>query len=190
MDWAVEFVSTMNKENAKYIRETLDAKAQSDIGNHADAARILWELFVQVRHIRDRRWECMTMVHLGKVYRALRWHIAVQLLEDAIELANQIDFDSAKMMALVELGEIKCQWGQFTESLSLFDEASKLLPQGDLDARRSVLLDMTVAYEGLNAINRCVELLAEVIEIDKEIKCEDIQDDLDHLERLLEAEKE
>jgi len=60
------------------------------------------------------------------------------------------------MMALVELGEIKCQWGQFTESLSLFEEAAKLLPEGDLEARRSVLLDMTVAYEGLDAFNKCV----------------------------------
>jgi len=184
MDWAVEFVSTMNRENAKFIRETLDAKARADTGNHNDAARILWELFVQVRHIRDRQWECMTMVHLGKVYRSLRWNIAVQLLEDAIGLSKEIDFSSATMMALVELGEIKCQWGQFTESLALFEEAFELLSEDDLEARRSLLLDMTVSYEGLNNFEKCEQLLAEVIEIDVEIKCEDIQDDLDHLERI------
>ncbi|MBN1653156.1 MAG: tetratricopeptide repeat protein [Deltaproteobacteria bacterium] len=174
----------MNKENAKFIRETLDAKARADTGHHTDAARILWELLVQVRHIRDRHWECMTMVHMGKVYRSLRWHIAVQLLEDAIELAKEIGFDTAKMMALVELGEIKCQWGQFAESLALFEEAFKLLPEGDLEARRSVLLDMTISYEGLNNFKKCEELLSEVIEIDRQIKCEDIQEDLDHLERI------
>lgn len=184
MDWAVEFVSTMNRENAKFIRETLDAKARTDTGNHNDAARILWELYVQVRHIRDRHWECMTMVHIGKVYRSLRWNIAVQLLEDAIDLAKEIDFSIARMMALVELGEIKCQWGQFTESLALFEEAFGLLSDGDLEARRSVLLDMTVAYEGLNELKKCEELLTEVIEIDLKSNCDDIQDDIDHLDRI------
>lgn len=184
MEWAVEFVSTMNRENAKFIRETLEARARADTGNHNEAARILWELLVQVRHIRDRYWECMTMVHMGKVYRSLRWHIAVQILEDAIILAKEIDFSSARMMALVELGEINCQWGQFAESLALFEEAFNLLPEGDLEARRWVLLDMTVAHEGLNDLKKCEQLLIEVIELDKEIKCENIRDDLDHLERI------
>ena len=82
------------------------------------------------------------------------------------------------------VGEIKCQWGQFAESLDLFDEAFTLLPEGDLEARRWVLLDMTIAYEGLNDFKKCEKLLTEVVEIDKKISCEDIQDDLDHLERI------
>jgi tetratricopeptide (TPR) repeat protein len=184
MEWAVEFVSTNNEENERFLRETLEAKSRADRGQYGEAARILWELLVQVRHLRDPQWECMTMVHMGKVYRALRWKIAVQLFEDAVDLADRIGLDTAKMIALAELGELKCQWGQFKESLDLLESAMGLLAEGDLRGRRFILLDMTVAYEGLNDLEKCESLLNEVVKIDRKIRFDELADDLDHLERI------
>jgi len=183
MEWAVEFASTKNEGNERFLRETLEAKSKADRGQYGEAARILWELLVQVRQ-RDPQWECMTMVHMGKVYRALRWKIAVQLFEDAVELADRISLDTAKMIALAELGELKCQWGQFKESLDLLETAMGLLPEGELRGRRFILLDMTVAYEGLNDLAECESLLDEVVEIDRKIETEELAEDLDHLERI------
>ena len=183
MEWAVEFASAKTEDNERFLRETLEAKSRADRGHYGEAARILWELLVQVRQ-RDPQWECMTMVHMGKVYRALRWRIAVQLFEDAVDLADRIGLDAAKMIALAELGELKCQWGQFKESLDLLDRAMKLLAEDDLRGRRFILLDMTVAYEGLNHLERCESLLNDVVEIDRRIGTEEIEDDLDHLERI------
>jgi tetratricopeptide (TPR) repeat protein len=186
MEWALEFVPTVDKENAKYIRETMEAKAKADTGQYGEAARILWELLIQVRHVGNRHWECMTTVHMGKVYRALRWTIAVNLLEDAIELADRLAFDLAKMMALAELGELKCQWGQFTESIELLSKALSLNDEDNLENRRHILLDMAVAYEGLDDIDRCRELLEEIVGIDRQIQSQDLHEDMDHLERIRE----
>ncbi len=183
MEWAVEFASEKTEDNERFLRETLEAKSRADRGHYGEAARILWELLVQVR-MRDPQWECMTMVHMGKVYRALRWKIAVQLFEDAVDLADRIGLDAAKMIALAELGELKCQWGQFKESLDLLDSAMKLLTEGDLRGRRFILLDMTVAHEGLNDLAKCESLLNEVVEIDRKIGTDELEDDLEHLERI------
>jgi tetratricopeptide (TPR) repeat protein len=124
------------------------------------------------------------MVHMGKVYRALRWSIAMSLFEDALELADAIDFPQAKMMALCEIGEMKCHWGQFEESLELFKKAFDLLEEGDLKSRRIILLDMVIAHEGLDDMARCRELLEEVLEIDKTIGCEEVEEDRAHYRRL------
>ena len=184
MDWSVDLTTSVDKGELKLIRETLEAKLKAEAGQYGEAARILWELLIQLRHDKNRRWECITMVHMGKVYRALRWSIAVSLFEDALELAEELSFNEAKMMALAELGEMKCHWGQFDDSLELFQKAFELVPEGDLANRRMVMLDMVIAYEGLDDHDRCRELLSEVIEIDKVIGREELAEDLAHLKRL------
>jgi tetratricopeptide (TPR) repeat protein len=187
MDWAVDFVSSVDRDSVRLIRETLEAKLKAESGQYGESARILWELLVQVRHAKDREWECITMVHMGKVYRALRWRIAEQLFEDGLELADTIGFTRAKVMCLAELGEMKCQWGQFDEALELFSRALGLLEAGDLEARRFLTLDMVVAHEGLNNLERCRELLNEAIAIDRKIGCEDMAEDVAHLDRIKRA---
>ena len=184
MDWSVDLTSSVDKGELKLIRETLEAKLKAEAGQYGEAARILWELLVQLRHDRNRRWECITMVHMGKVYRALRWSIAVSLFEDALALAEELAFHHAQMTALAELGEMKCQWGQFEDSLELLQKALVLVQEGDLNNRRLILLDMVMAYEGLDDMNRCRALLDEVIEIDKSIGVEELAEDLAHLRRL------
>ena len=187
MDWAVEFISSVGKDDVRIIRDTLEAKLKAESGQYGEAARILWELLVQVRHAKQQKWECITMVHMGKVYRALRWRIAEQLFEDALQLAESIQFIQAKMMCLAELGEMKCQWGQFDEALDLFSRAMALIDEGDMESRRLVMLDMVVAHEGLDDLERCRELLNEVLIIDRKIGCEDVEEDMDHLDRIAQA---
>jgi len=184
MDWSVDFSSSVDKGELKLIRETLEAKLKAEAGQYGEAARILWELLVQLRHDKNRRWECITMVHMGKVYRALRWSIAVSLFEDALALAEELSFAHAQMTALAELGEMKCQWGQFDDSLELLQKALVLVQEGDLASRRLVLLDMVIAYEGLDDIQKCRSLLEEVLEIDKRTGSEELPEDLAHLRRL------
>ncbi len=146
MHWAVDFVSDVSRADLKLMRETLDAKMKADSGQYGEAARILWELLLTVRHAKRRRWECITMIHMGKVYKALRWRIAMQLFEEALELSEEIGMERAKLMALAELGEMECSWGHFTEALELFDRAVALLDPADMESRRSLLLVRTLAY--------------------------------------------
>lgn len=187
MDWAVDFLSSVNKDDVRLIRDTLEAKLKAESGQYGEAARILWELLVQVRHAKNRAWECITMVHMGKVYRALRWRIAQQLFEEALELAEAIQLMRAKVMCLGELGEMKCHWGQFEEALELFSKALALLDPGEMESRRHLMLDMVVAYEGLDELERCREILKEVIAIDRKIGCEDVEEDMAHLDRIAQA---
>ena len=184
MDWSVELSSSADKDELKLIRDTLEAKLKAEAGQYGEAARILWELLVQVRHDKNRRWECITMVHMGKVYRALRWSIAVSLFEDALELAETISFREGKMLSLAELGEMRCQWGQFEDSLELLQKALALVQEGELARRRLILLDMVIAYEGMDDLVQCRTLLREVIEIDRVVGLEEQAEDMAHLRRL------
>jgi len=187
MDWAVDFISSVEKDDVRIIRDTLEAKLKAESGQYGEAARILWELLVQMRHGRKQQWECITMVHMGKVYRALRWRIAEQLFEDALQLAESIGFVKAKVMCLAELGEMKCQWGQFDEALDLFSRSLALVDEADMEARRLLMLDTVVAYEGLDDLERCRDILNEVLVIDRKIGCEDVEEDMAHLDRIVQA---
>jgi tetratricopeptide (TPR) repeat protein len=184
MDWSVELSSSVDKEELKWVRETLEAKLKAESGQYGEAARILWELLVQIRHTKNSRWECLTMIHMGKVYRALRWSIAVSLFEDALELAEAVSYWEGKLLCFGELGEMKCQWGQFEDSLELLRKALSLVQEGELATRRLVLLDMVMAYEGLDDLTQCRCLLQEVIEIDRVIGSEELAEDMAHLHRL------
>lgn len=184
MQWAIDFVTDVSKTDVELMRETLDAKLKADSGQYGEAARILWELLLIVRGAKRRRWECITMIHMGKVYKALRWRIAVQLFEEALELSEEIEMGLAQLMALAELGEMECTWGHFTEALELFDRAMALLDPADLESRRSLLLDRTLAHEGLNELSRCATLLDEVLQLDGELDHPDQEEDRAHLERI------
>jgi len=184
MDWDVDFLPSLEKEDVKYIRETLEAKLKAESGQYGEAARILWELLIQLRHEKKQRWEYITMVHMGIVYRALRWNISVSLFEEVLELAERIDFPKARMIALAELGEMQCQWGKFDESLDLLNKAHDLLEPGDQRNRRTILLDMVIAHEGLDDLARCVELLEQVVAIDTAEGYDELAEDQSHLKRL------
>jgi tetratricopeptide (TPR) repeat protein len=184
MDWAVEFVTSVDRDTVRFIRVTLEAKLKSETGNYGEAARMLWELLIEARHDKKRDWECITLVHMAKVYRVLRWSIASKLLADALQLSESLDFKLAKAMALAETGEMKCQWGKFDESLELFGKALELVDPTDAAGRRSILLDTAIAHEGLDHLERCREILREVLLIDQELAPPDKDEDVDHLKRI------
>jgi tetratricopeptide (TPR) repeat protein len=189
MEWTVDFAPAVDKTQVKLIRDTLEAKLQAETGNYGEAARILWELLVELRHAGERHWECVTMIHLGNVYRALRWSIAQALLEDALKLARSLKFSLAKMMALTQLGEMHCHWGKFRESLVLFEEALET-PEAELpNQQRLILLDMAVAYEGLDEITAARELVEKAVAIGRRIGGPEIREDVAHLDRLRDLEQ-
>jgi len=194
MDWDIAFRETGTKEHLQLVKETLDAKHQADLGNHDTAARILWEIIIEAKHRGDQAWECITMVHMGKVYRVLRWGVAVKFYEQAIKLADAIDFKKAKMMALNDLGEMRCSWGELEVSIELFGESLSLALHDDIKARRDIMLNLVMANEGLGRLAVCRDLLKELIQLDKELGHQDLFEDREYLAgiqaRLLEDGQE
>lgn len=184
MEWAVDFSATVSAADVEQMRETLEAKLKAESGQYEEASRILWELLVQVRHSKQPRWECITMIHLGKVYKSLRWRTAQQLLEEALDLADRISFDQGRMLALTELGRLESDWGHFEQALELYEQALPLLQPGDLERRRELLLAQVTAHEGLNQLQRCRELLAEVLHLDDTLDHEDGAADRARLQRI------
>jgi tetratricopeptide (TPR) repeat protein len=184
MEWAIEFVSSIDKSESKFIRDTLEAKVRSEAGEFGEAARILWEVLLQAKHSKNAKWECITMVHMGKVYRAIRWDICLMLFKDAISYADEIGFELPKMMALSQLGELECQWGHFDKAIELCEKALSLVAKDDTQNRRFILLVMSISYEGLNELEKCRELLEEIVSIDEATNGPELQEDIDHLERL------
>lgn len=184
MEWAVDFSATVSAADVEHMRETLEAKLKAESGQHEEATRILWELLVQVRHSKRPRWECITMIHLGKVYKSLRWRTAHQLLEEAQELAERIDFDKGRMLALAELGRLESDWGHFDQALALYAQALPLVEPGELERRRTLLLAQVTAHEGLNQLDRCRELMAEVLHLDDELDHADGSADRARLQRI------
>jgi hypothetical protein len=184
MDWAVDFVSSPSRDDLRAVRETVEAKVKHDQGQYGEAARILWELLIQVRRAKNKHWECVTMFHMAKVYRVLRGSIAVHFFDEAIEMSRACQFNLGTMIALAEYGECKCMWGRFKEALDLFEEALSLVEPEDPASRRQILLNMAIAHEGLGELPRCKTLLEEVLKIDKTLQPDDMTDDLDHYQRL------
>ncbi len=194
MDWDIAFRETGTKDHLQLVKETLDAKHQAELGNHDTAARILWEIIIEAKHRGDTAWECITMVHMGKVYRVLRWGVAVKFYEEAIKLADAIDFNKAKMMALNDLGEMRCSWGELEVSIQLFLESLSLAQLDDIKARRDILLNLVMANEGLGRLKVCQDFLKELIQLDKELEHQDLYEDREYLAgiqaRLLEDGQE
>jgi tetratricopeptide (TPR) repeat protein len=185
VDWAVDFKQPASKDDLKLVRDTLDAKRQSELGHHVEAARILWEIAIGARHRGEKTWECMTLVHMGKVYRTLRWAVAVQLYELAAELAGSIGFDRARMMALNDLGEMRCSWGQLEEAIADLEKSLELIEPDDLQSKRDATLNLAVAHEGVEHYQDCRRLLEEVIRLDRELGHPDLQDDREHLDDII-----
>ncbi len=184
MEWAVDFCATVSAADVEQMRETLEAKLKAESGQPEEAARILWELLVQVRYSKQPRWECITMIHLGKVYKTLRWRTAHQLLEAAQELAENISFVQGRMLALAERGQLESDWAHFEQALEHYDEALPLVEPGDLERRRALLLAQVTAHEGLNQLDRCRELMAEVLHLDDELDHNDSSADRARLQRI------
>jgi tetratricopeptide (TPR) repeat protein len=140
-------------------------------------------VLTEARASKDKRWECITLAHQGSVYRNIRNGICQKLLEQALELSEEIDFDAARLIALTELGETACLWGKLEKSQSMLEEALSLVEPGRERDRRAVLLRLAMASEAQGDVERAKSILDEVLLIDRKLRIPS-DEDREHRERL------
>jgi tetratricopeptide (TPR) repeat protein len=188
MEWNTDFEEDLTEVRRRWTKQTLKAQVLFEQGKHGDAAQELWEVLTEARHAKDRRWECITLAHQGKVYRHIRNGICKKLLEEALELSQELGFTPGTVIALGELGETACLWGELDKSLEMLEETLSLVdPERDGD-RRAVLLRLAMVYEGKGDSEKPKSMLDEVLLIDKRLGIPD-EDDREHRQRLNEMAK-
>ena len=183
MDWNIDFETDLNKDHQRWAKQTLKAQVLYEERKYETAAQELWEVLIEARHAKDRRWECITLAHQGKVYRHIRNGICQKLLEEALNLSKELDFAPAKLIAIGELGETACLWGKLDKAREMLEEALSMVdPERGRD-RRAVLLRLAMAYEGKGDIEKAKSNLDEVLVIDNKLEIPD-GEDREHRERL------
>jgi tetratricopeptide (TPR) repeat protein len=183
MEWNVTFEKSLGEDQQRWTRQTLKAQVLFEAGQYGDAAGELWEVLIEARHAQNRPWECITLAHLGKVYRHIRNGISLKLLEEALGLARELRFTPGEVMALGELGETACLWGELNKAVGLLEESlSLVVPEREND-RRALLLRLAMVYEGQGKSRKAKSLVGEVLEIDRRLGIAD-DDDREHFERL------
>ena len=183
MEWNIDFEENLNEDYRRWTKQTLKAQLLLDERRYGEAAQELWEVLTEARASKDRRWECITLAHQGSLYRNIRNGICQKLLEQALELSEEIGFTPGKLIALTELGETACLWGQLDKAQSMLKEALSLVePERERD-RRAVLLRLAMALEAQGEIEKARPILDEVLLIDGRlgITCDE---DREHRERL------
>ncbi len=183
MEWNVTFENSLGEDQKRWTRQTLKAQVVFEAGQYGNAAKELWEVLIEARHAKNAPWECITLAHLGKVYRHIRNGISLKLLEEALELARKLDFTPGELIALGELGETACLWGELPRARKLLEEAMDLVVPERENDRRALLLRLAMVYEGQGASRRAKSMVGEVLEIDRRLGIPD-HDDREHFERL------
>jgi tetratricopeptide (TPR) repeat protein len=183
MEWNVDFEKSLGEEEQRWTRQTLKAQVFFEEGQHGKAVQELWEVLIEARHAHNKQWECITLAHQGKVYRHIRNGICKKLLEEALELSGEIDFSPGKLIALAELGETACLWGELAKAREMLEEALTLVESRREQDRRAVLLRLAMVLEGQGDVVKAKSLVSEVLLIDKRLDIPDAED-REHLERL------
>jgi hypothetical protein len=183
MEWNVDFEKSLGEEEQRWTRQTLKAQVFFEEGQHGKAAQELWEVLIEARHAQNKRWECITMAHQGKVYRHIRNGICQKLLEGALALSEELDFAPGRLIALAELGETACLWGDLSKAREMLEEALSLVESKRGQDRRAVLLRLAMVLEGQGEFVEAKSLVREVLLIDKRLEIPDAED-REHLERL------
>jgi tetratricopeptide (TPR) repeat protein len=185
MEWNTDFEQDLTETRRRWTKQTVRAQVLFEQGKYGDAAQELWEVLTEARHAKDRRWECITLGHQGKVYRYIRNGICKKLLEEAFDLSEELEFTPGRLIALGELGETACLWGELPKARKMLEEAMALvLPEREND-RRALLLRLAMVHEGQGEIRTAKSAVAEVLEIDRRLGIPD-HDDREHFERLKE----
>jgi tetratricopeptide (TPR) repeat protein len=183
MEWNIDFEDSLNDDRRRWIKQTLKAQVLLEDGQYGNAAQELWEVLTEARHSKDRRWEAITLAHLGSTYRYIRNGICHKLLEEALELSTELDFTPGRLIALTELGETACLWGKLDKAREMLEEALSLVePEREKD-RRGVLLRLAMAYEGQDEVDQAKAFLDEVLQIDARLGIVD-EEDRAHRRRL------
>jgi tetratricopeptide (TPR) repeat protein len=183
MEWNTDFEEDLTDSRRRWTKQTLKAQVLFEQGKHGDAAQELWEVLTEARHAKDRRWECITLAHQGKVYRQIRNGICKKLLEEAFALSEELDFNPAKLIALGELGETACLWGKLDKALEMLEESLSMVDPARENDRRAVLLRLAMVYEGKGNVDKAKSILDDVLRIDKKLGISDAED-REHFERL------
>jgi tetratricopeptide (TPR) repeat protein len=183
MEWNVTFENSLGEDEQRWTRQTLKAQVVFEAGQYGNAAKELWEVLIEARHAKNRPWECITLAHLGKVYRHIRNGISLKLLEEALELARELGFTPGELIALGELGESACLWGELTKARETLEEAMRLVEPERQNDRRALLLRLAMVYEGQGSFRKAKSMVGEVLEIDRRLGIPD-HDDREHFERL------
>jgi tetratricopeptide (TPR) repeat protein len=183
MEWNVDFEKSLGEDEQRWTRQTLKAQVFFEEGQHGKAVQELWEVLIEARHAQNKRWECITLAHQGKVYRHIRNGICQKLLEEALRLSEEIDFVPGKLIALAELGETACLWGELDKARKMLEQALSLVESRREQDRRAVLLRLAMVLEGQGEIVKAKSLVREVLLIDKRLEIPD-DEDREHLERL------
>jgi tetratricopeptide (TPR) repeat protein len=183
MDWNADFEEDLTEVRRRWTKQTLKAQVLFEEGRYGDAAQELWEVLTEARHGKDRRWECITLAHQGKVYRQIRNGICKKLLEEALELSEELDFKPGRLIALGELGETACLWGELAKAREMLEEATSLVEPTRENDRRALLLRLAMVYEGQGDVGNARSIVSEVLQIDKRLGIAD-EEDREHFERL------
>ena len=183
MEWNIDFEKTLGEDEQRWTKQTLKAQVFFEEGQYGKAAQELWEVLIEARHAENKRWECITMGHQGKVYRHIRNGICQKLLEGALALSEELDFAPGKLIALAELGETACLWGDLAKAREMLEEALSLVESKREQDRRAVLLRLAMVLEGQGEFAEARSLVREVLLIDKRLEIPD-GEDREHLERL------
>lgn len=183
MEWNVTFEKSFGEEEQRWTRQTLKAQVVFEAGQYGNAAKELWEVLIEARHAKNRPWECITLAHLGKVYRHIRNGISLKLLEEALELSRELDFAPGELIALGELGETACLWGDLAKARKTLEEAVRLVEPERENDRRALLLRLAMVYEGQGESKKAKSMVGEVLQIDKRLGIPD-GEDREHFDRL------
>ena len=183
MEWNVTFENSLGEDQQRWTRQTLKAQVVFEAGQYGNAAKELWEVLIEARHGKNRPWECITLAHLGKVYRHIRNGISLKLLEEALELSRELDFAPGELIALGELGETACLWGDLAKARKTLEEAVHLVEPERENDRRALLLRLAMVYEGQGESKKAKSMVGEVLQIDKRLGIPD-GEDREHFERL------
>ena len=186
MEWNTDFEDNLTEARRGWTKQTLKAQVLFEQGRYGDAAQELWEVLTEARHAKDGRWECITLAHQGKVYRHIRNGICKKLLEEAFGLSRELEFLPGRLIALGELGETACLWGELDKAARMLEESLSLVEPERENDRRAVLLRLAMVYEGMGEIARPRSILEEVLLIDRRLGISD-EEDREHFERLLET---
>jgi tetratricopeptide (TPR) repeat protein len=183
MEWNVDFEKSLGEDEQRWTRQTLKAQVFFEEGQHGKAAQELWEVLIEARHAENKKWECITLAHQGKVYRHIRNGICQKLLAEALKLSEKLDFAPGRLIALAELGETACLWGELGKAREMLEKALSLVRSDRDQDRRAVLLRLAMVLEGQGDFEEAKSLVREVLLIDRKLEIPDAED-REHLERL------
>jgi tetratricopeptide (TPR) repeat protein len=186
MEWNTDFEDNLTEARRGWTKQTLKAQVLFEQGKYGDAAGELWEVLTEARHAKDGRWECITLAHQGKVYRHIRNGICKKLLEEAFELSEELEFTPGRLIALGELGETACLWGELDKAEKMLEESLSLVDPGRENDRRALLLRLAMVYEGKGDSGKAKSMVGEVLGIDRRLGIPD-EEDREHFERLNDA---